>query len=306
MALEVRAAQPEDIAQAIAVLDGAWAWQNNEAMLTLDPGYKMEQTRLGLVDGRVVTVVQVFHRTMWLEGQTAKVGAVGNVATAPEHRLKGYARAVLQDAIAYMQEQDYDLSMLFTGKPAVYSRLGWRPVPERVTTFALGPDLPASTPGDRARQGDWDRDLEAVAAVYDGYNAGRTGAVLRTLDYWSASRLWLPNEDDGRFLVVERDGRIVAYARGDKSGRLIMEAGYQCRDALPCLFRAIRERFAPGQIAAHFHADAAIDAYLAAHAVDVEAGSRVLPGAEPPMFRPVKRQNLSGVPGFCFYATDHF
>lgn len=309
MGFEVRAARPEDVRGAIALLDTVWAWQNNEALLKCDPGYELDQTRLGVLDGQVVAVAQVFDRALRLGGSTARVGCVGNVATAASHRRKGYATAVLRDAIVYMQERSYDFSMLYAAAPKLYAALGWQIVPERVTSFALRPaPLPPETDPYVVRQGRWEEDLEAIAAVYDEYNAGRTGTVVRSLPYWRACRLWIADEDDARFLVVERDGAIVAYVRGGRGKNLIMELGYRATaaDVVPVLFAAIQKRFAPGRFVAHFAQDPIIDSYLAEHATDLSHDPGREPGYEPAMFRPMKGQSLDELAGFCFYYSDHF
>ena len=309
MSFEVRAARPEDVDAAIALLDTVWAWQNNEALLKCDPGYERHQTRVGVLDGQVVSVAQVFDRALRVAGSTARVGCVGNVATAAEHRRQGYATAVLHDALAYMGNRGYDFSMLYAAAPKLYAALGWRIVRERVTSFTL---LPTPRRGETGpyvvRQGRWEEDLEAVAAVYDEYNAGRTGTVVRSLPYWRASRLWIPDEDDARFLVVELDGAIVGYVRGTRDINIIMELGYRPTDpdVAPVLLAAVQERFAPARFVAHLAEDPIIDSYLAEHAADLSHDPGRVRGYEPAMFRPMKGQGLDEWGGFCFYYSDQF
>ena len=309
MKLEVRGAQPHEVGQAIALLDTVWAWQNNEAMLTRDPGYEEHQTRVGVLNGKVVSMAQVVRREMWVAGLTAKVGFVGNVATAAEHRGKGYATAVLRDTVVYMKEDGYELSMLHAAAPTLYERLGWQAVPERQASFDLCSPLPVPTPsGYVVRQGDWETDLEPVAQVYDRYNKGRTGTIGRSLAHWRAARLWLTHEDEQRFLVVECEGQLVAYVRGEKDKNVIMELGYlpEHPGLVPVLFATIQQTFGEGRFAAHLPEDAVIDSYLAEHAANISYRAEDVPGTEPAMFLPLKRQGLDDLPGFCFYASDHF
>ena len=307
--MEVRGAQPHEVEQAIALLDTVWAWQNNEAMLRRDPGYENHQTRVGVLDGRVVSMAQVARREMWVAGRIVEVGFVGNVATDSEHRGKGYATAVLRDTVAYLQEEGYDLSMLHAAAPALYERLGWHAVPERVVSFELrSPATAPPTSGYVVRQGNWETDLESVAQVYDRYNKGRTGAIVRSLEHWRAARLWLTHEDERRFLVVEREGRIAAYVRGEKDESVIMELGYlpEPPNVIPALFAAIRQTFDEGRFAAHLPEDGVIDSYLAEHATKISRRAQDVPGTEPAMFLPLHGQSLDYLSGFCFYASDHF
>jgi hypothetical protein len=211
----------------------------------------------------------------------------------------------LEEVVAYVESQGYDLSMLFTGAPSLYAALGWQPVPERLTSFSW----PAiARPSAGCREGDWERDLEAVAEVYDAFNANRTGTLVRTLPYWRACRLWIPDEDDARFLVAEHDGEVVAYARGTRKRNVIMELGYRpgCERVLRALLAAVQERFGPGPAAAYVPEDAAFDGFLAEHAEDVSRDPRRVPGTELTMFRPVRMRDLAQLRGFCFYYADHF
>ena len=346
MPLEVRAATADDVPQAIALLDTIWSWQANEAMLTRVPGYEPHQTRVGVLDGRVVGLAQVVRREMWVGERTATLGYVGNVATAAEHRRKGYASAIMRDVARYMQARDYDLGLLHAAVPEVYGKQGWQVVRERITTCDFtdaaldhardashvsvgtpsGRDHDPGTPGAQvtargrsyrgspaqtrhvARQGDWARDLEAVAAVYDEYIVGRTGAARRSPDHWRASREWLTTEDPSRFIVIEHRGEVVAYSRGQKGRSVVMEVAYRAghADALPRLFAAIRDRYGAGPYHAYLGADPAIDAFLAKHASNVSRAPECVPDYEPAMALPLRFGDLAALDGMCFYAADHF
>ena len=83
MTLQTRAATPDDVPQAIALLAAIWPGQANEAMLTRVPGYELHQTRVVVVDGQVVAMAQVVEREMWIGERTVKLGYVGNVLRLP-------------------------------------------------------------------------------------------------------------------------------------------------------------------------------------------------------------------------------
>ena len=56
-------------------------------------------------------------------------GAIANVATLEAHRQRGYSRELLRMAIRQMQESnEFDVSILGTGKPKHYAALGWEPI----------------------------------------------------------------------------------------------------------------------------------------------------------------------------------
>ncbi|CAF2637223.1 unnamed protein product [Rotaria sp. Silwood2] len=56
---------------------------------------------------------------------------IGNVATVAEYRRQGLSRHLLQMAVDKMEESnEFDISMLSTGKPSHYASFGWEQVPE--------------------------------------------------------------------------------------------------------------------------------------------------------------------------------
>ncbi len=309
MSFQVRAATSEDARQAIALLGSVWAGQANEAMLTRAPGYEPHQTRVGVLDGRVVAMAQVIEREMWIGERTVKLGYVGNVVAAAEHRRKGYASAILRDVASYMQARGYDLGLLHAAVPELYEKHGWQIVRERITAFGLTDSARRPLPSRYVvRQGDWDRDLEAIAAIYDDYIVEHTGAARRSLDYWRASREWVRHEDPSRFIVVEAHGEVVAYSRGEGNHNVIMELAYRAGHAaaLPSLFAAIGERYDLGPFCAYLPADPTIEAFLDENARNVSHAPERLPDYEPAMALPLKFQDLAALDGMCFYAADHF
>jgi hypothetical protein len=208
-----------------------------------------------------------------------------------------------------MKRESYELSLLHAAAPELYEPLGWQIVPERLTSFDLrSPTEALAASGYVVRQGDWGTDLEPVAQVYDQYNKGRTGAIVRSLEHWEAARLWLMQEDDHRFLVVERKGQLVAYVRGGKDRNVIMELGYlpEHPSVVPILFAAIHQNFGRDRFAAHLPEDEVIDSYLAENAANISFRAEDVPDTEPAMFLPMKEQNLDELAGFCFYLSDHF
>ncbi|MBM4085292.1 MAG: GNAT family N-acetyltransferase [Planctomycetes bacterium] len=309
---EVRAAAPQDTDEIIRLLDGIWSFQDNAAWLGSDPGYQPHQTRVFVADDRIVTVLQVFSRPMRVGHDVRKVGCIGNVATLPDYRGRGHATRLLEDAIAYMEREGYDLSMLFTGVPPLYEKLGWKAMPQSIVSFRIREDvdLPYDSDG---RIGDWERDLAGVMRVYDEFNRGRTGTVVRTDDCWRAQLRWLREEDPAGFLVAERGGEIVAYTRCRKDANFIMEYGYLpgWEDAMTSLFVQLAWTFRArhdGRIIAYSPRDPLAERLLAESCVDVNWSVPPLqtPHIEHVLFRPIRWHSLDRLAGYVFWYSDHF
>ncbi len=172
-----------------------------------DPQLTHDDTLVAVDGGRVVSAVQIFTRRIGLRGASVALGGIGSVATHPRYEGRGQASELLRRAIVEMRARALPLSLLFTGRIGFYERLGWVSVPHPLLLVRRGAATPA--PAGRPFEAS---DLRAVKGVYAGYSARRDGATRRDDAYWAAQLRFAGNPDE-RFVVGERGGRVVAYAR---------------------------------------------------------------------------------------------
>ena len=99
------------------------------------------------IDGAdgVISHSALVERTLVCAGQVVRVGYVEAIATAPAHRRRGHASAVLKRITDLIREQ-HVLGALSTGAPQFYERLGWERW--RGPTFVNGPRGLERTPDD--------------------------------------------------------------------------------------------------------------------------------------------------------------
>ena len=175
-----------------------------------DSSYELDQSRVCVVDGKIVSYVRVSDRSMYIGKAVVKLGGIGMVVTSEEHRRRGYSSALLRDAIAYMEAQHYDLSLLFTTIQPFYMPLGWAAFPQTSFELELHGKKTFAPSGWKNRPFDLERDLTQISQIYDEHNRGRTGTILRSENLWrdgySQQVGMLPS------LVIEKDGQIGAYA----------------------------------------------------------------------------------------------
>ena len=175
-----------------------------------DSSYQLDQSRVCIVDGKIVSYVRVSDRSMFIGERIVKLGGIGMVVTSPEYRQRGYASALLQDTITYMKAQNYDLSLLFTTIQPFYMPFGWASFPQTTFELQLEGKKTFAPSGWKSRPFDFKRDLTQISQIYDEHNKGRTGTLLRSDRLWrdgySHQVGMLPS------LVVEKNGRIGAYA----------------------------------------------------------------------------------------------
>jgi GNAT superfamily N-acetyltransferase len=203
-----------------------------------DPWYKRAYTRVALADGKIVSAIQICERRVRVGEAEIIMGGIGNVATYPDFRGRGYSQRLLWDCAKVMHDRRIDLSVLFTGIQPFYEKALWRSVPQRMFVGKPRLCIPPVDPKYRVRAWDWDKDMQAVQRVSDAFNAGRPLTTLRTPEYWAG---YLPQRfgnPDSRF-VAEFGGEVVGYmyVNRDADNCWLQEIGYlsehkACADVL--------------------------------------------------------------------------
>ena len=168
-------------------------------------------TDIGLYEGdtRLAGLV-VFDLPLRVGDRAVRCGCIGGVGTAREHRGNGYARLVLDDALAHIRESGMAISALF-GIPGFYPKWGFAPVLVEATLemeTAIALQSPAALPV-RAMQ---PQDVAAVAQIYACENAQRTGTIVRTSGAWPGFRIGVNWNDNVAAYVAEDAGQVVGYA----------------------------------------------------------------------------------------------
>jgi predicted N-acetyltransferase YhbS len=223
MAIEVRGARTEEMPEVLNMVPRvmgstreyfASAYRN-------DPCARAEHSRIVRRDGQIVSHIRLYDRWQRVGQAPVHVGCAGDVCTLPEHRKQGYCRALLEDALRYWDEHDYDFSMIVSGV-GVYAACGWAPLVEH--GFILPAEDRHSAPRGECEIRRFVRgeDLTAVSQVYAAYNAARSLATIRSPAYWERHFSWITGEIEEAFLVAERAGRIVAYLRCERGGERIL------------------------------------------------------------------------------------
>lgn len=195
-----------------------------------DPNYSPEQTRVLVLDGEIVASVGSYLRFIHCAGRRAKVGAIGSVATHPDHRRKGYIRQVLAEARRWMRDSGFDFSFLF-GREEVYGGSGWRMFSAFETIASVRP--PAHDLGLGVRRAGFPADVPALASVYDEFNAPLTGPFVRSQEYWERRVAGGYFHDySTEYYLLEEDRETVGYFRSGNPGA-VSEIGWRRRGDLP-------------------------------------------------------------------------
>ena len=152
-----------------------------------DPSYRYDQSRVVVVKGRIVSTLRVWEREMRIGSIAVPMGGIGGVGTHPDHQGAGYATALMKDTVTYMRTVGYDVGVLFSAIPcAFYRKLGWASVPLAGFRVTRRQSAGLGETEWRVEPFDEERDLKASIVLYDGYNAERSGSLVRTRSYWNS------------------------------------------------------------------------------------------------------------------------
>jgi predicted N-acetyltransferase YhbS len=204
-----------------------------------DPWLATGADLVAVSDGRVVATVRVLARRLaGLTGELRLAG-FGDVASDPAVRGQGYIRRLLALAHERNRSDGYDLALLFTRSPWIYSGSAG---------FAVHPSWWLDIDPRRAGKSDdgWiiepadpRRHLPDLRQVYEQFGQGRPGYPVRDDAYWGhPSRL---TDTSWTRIARFRDGRIVAYLRVRRApdGRaIVQEYPYVAADAAIALMAA--------------------------------------------------------------------
>ena len=245
--LEIRAARESELEQVVELSCIAFNPDGHERYwqyIKGDSSYRPSQTRVVVVNDKVVSTSRVWERRMWVGASLVTVGGIGGVCTHPDYRGVGYASALMRDTIGYLRTIGCDLGVLFTIIPeAFYRQLGWTSFPLRGFSVACNAAARA------ADASEWqvtdfnpaETDLEAVAELYDIANAQQSGTIARTRAYWdmapSRIRGVLPT------VIARRNGHISGYLNYEMDEKTVEVREVGCVPNTPEVLNALVSYF---------------------------------------------------------------
>jgi predicted acetyltransferase len=202
-------------------------------LLRLDPGYSPEQSFFVMEQGHVVSNVRVTKRRVRVGEAAAILGGIADVVTEPAFRKKHYATACLQEAIRFMEDNGYHLSMLGTGIFDFYRRLGWEIALPRCSVH-LNSKAACELPVEGYKVEVFRPEmLPQVMRLYEEENAARTCTVVRSRAYWRAQiqfsmkppadgpMAFVKEHPEGFLVAFDSAGKAAGYARTKRPGHAL-------------------------------------------------------------------------------------
>lgn len=187
--MEIRAACESELEQVVELNCQAFNPNQHERYwqyLRGDSSYRLSQTRVVVVNDRVVSTLRVWERRIRVGASLVTMGGIGGVCTHEKYRGVGYASALMRQTIDYLKTAGCDLGVLFTIIPEeFYQKLGWTSLPLHGFQIKCNSaTLAESQSLFQVRAFNLDTDLDAIAAIHDLSNAQQSGTLSRTRAYW--------------------------------------------------------------------------------------------------------------------------
>jgi len=149
---------------------------------TLDPYFKPEHSRIIKENGEIVSHVSIIEKYVRIEKSVVKMAGIGDVYTLPDYRGKNYSRILMDDAIKYMEENDYPISMLY-GIPNYYHKFGYIEVVTNYASFIPTKNTKDVMPTLKIRPYK-NSDLEKINELYNEEYKRKTGSIKRVTKSW--------------------------------------------------------------------------------------------------------------------------
>ncbi len=218
----------EELIEVVSLCDSAFPKTRREYFerhVLKDNTLNKKDTRILLIEGKIVSSVQVFPRTIYVQKEKIQMAGIGNVATLPSQRGKGYAGLLIKDSLGYIIKKGYALSMLTTSINSYYEQFGFQTVLRTIAVIncSEGKDHKEIIKFNK------NNDIKDIISIYNGFNSGKIGTIARDKQYW-LSQFEFCGEDEDLFLVFKTEGEILGFIRAQRKVNYISILEYAFKD----------------------------------------------------------------------------
>lgn len=175
-----------------------------------DSTYDRSTTWIAKQQEAITSTIQVFPFINRVEDAAVKIGGIGSVATVPKFQGQGHCKQMLHRLTEWMEEQEYDLSLLFAVINPFYEKAGWSTVPE--TLYELNADSINTVSSNSIYDiRPFDSSYtDVISNIYEQFNETRTCTAIRPSTHWRDRLNW-PKWKSSTCLLAVRNGVTVAY-----------------------------------------------------------------------------------------------
>jgi len=250
------------------VLDLLALWYNDRDFFARynrnDSTFRDELCLVARDSGRLVSTVQIFDRTINIDGKAVPMGGIGSVFTREDYRHKRVASELMKLAVPTMERQGFEVSLLFAERLTFYNQFGWK---ELTRQFSVVPNASSMhTARFEIDSFDAARDLRDLMRLHREYSGRIDVTAIRDEAAWRANLSFagnMPADPVGGceeyFILARDEAEVAAYARATRFHGIpmVMEYGYAPSKsaAMLALFRHMSEMAATGRSSAPMRGD---------------------------------------------------
>lgn len=183
-ALQVVAPDPKDREELLDLIAKVFSWggyfefrRRCRRGYVIGSHYDWNVSRVGVVDGRMVSHWGVWDYAMRIGRSRVRTGGIGAVACHADHRRRGVMSRTVGGSIEAMRRAGYDMTVLF-GIRDFYHRFGYVRAWSPTSYVVAAADLPTERPTPRARPFTM-RDHPALVKLHNRQCRLRTGTAVR-------------------------------------------------------------------------------------------------------------------------------
>ena len=168
-----------------------------------DPWSMAEGILIAVDEEHIVSTVRVFHRNIYVNGQSIPMGGIGEVCTLPRYEKKGISSKLLELAIEYMKEQGFRVSTLLTDLFSHYGKLGWKSV-RRTWNIAKVSGFEHREFYARPIDFTSRQDIDTLMNIYEVYSSRCNGPIIRDHPtYWSKWIAYEAAKQTGAWMIMD-------------------------------------------------------------------------------------------------------
>ncbi|RKY31455.1 MAG: hypothetical protein DRP67_02575 [Candidatus Omnitrophota bacterium] len=243
--MEIVRAKREEYQKIQRFLEDAYGHFHNFFPLSYPQGWKEENTQFENIylikeKGEILSLVRIFPLSLVQNGIEIKVGGIGAVSTSFYHRGKGYMSILMEKAIKDMEEQGYQISVLW-GDRHRYKNFGYEVGGKEIELII-------------SRRG---LDKCNVGSVKAKRYLGQDEVLLKIIESYNSHLFRKKREREEFYMIYKKIGVLTYYAeegksfayvsfRSGKEGVSVEEFGGEPELILRIL-RFLSERFATQQ-----------------------------------------------------------
>ena len=213
--------------------------------IELDPFHNDDSFRVVMDGDKIAGTTKIFYRETFINGEKLLLGGIGLVAVNPEFRGKGLANIIMEDCVQYMEEHNFDVSLLFAGPIPLYEKHGWSSMTTKSWDFG-DISIPQEDSNLFFRPLSWQVDYANVYGLHSQMIQKVNLAMVRNPNYWN-EYVWKFHGVHSEIFGVEKKGELLAYAivEYDKKTQSldIQEYGVSNDSVLPTLVAGLHKEF---------------------------------------------------------------